>query len=115
MATTFPPLPDSSEIVIEVAGGDYMASSIARAVEDCDAHLLNLNMLSTRLPDSDSPLVALRVDHRNADAVARSLERYGLNVIAVANAAAAGEDGYTSPYEDLAQQRAREVLRLLNV
>lgn len=85
LETTFPAVTDSSEIVIEVAQSDYLASSIARAVEDCDAHLLNLNMLGTRLPDSDSCLVALRIDHRNADAVARSLERYGFGVVTLKN------------------------------
>lgn len=100
--------------MIEVAQGDYLASAIARAVEDCDAHLLNLNMLGTRLPDSDSNLVALRIDHRNADAVARSLERYGMTVVTVKNCGDP-DDEYTSPYDDLARQRAREVLRLLNV
>ncbi|MDE6468840.1 MAG: hypothetical protein K2L28_08105 [Muribaculaceae bacterium] len=91
----YPPLPDSSRIIVGCGVADYSASRIARAVEDCDAHLLNLNVtaLSNR---HDAPLaddipeapfdrfpvvVDLRVSHRNPAAIGRSLERYGYTVL----------------------------------
>ena len=77
----FPPVGESSMLMVACRRGDYSASRIARAVEDCDAHLLNLNV--TADTDSfDNRIVAeLRVSHRNPESVARSLERYGFRVI----------------------------------
>lgn len=78
----FPPVEDSCEITMACYRADYSASRIARAVEDCDAHLLNLNITSQPL-DGGEITVLLRVGHRNPDSVARSLERYGYSVVAV--------------------------------
>ena len=60
----FPPVRESSMLMVACRRGDYSASRIARAVEDCDAHLLNLNV--TADTDSfDNRIVAeLRVGHR---------------------------------------------------
>lgn len=60
---------------------EYAASRIARAVEDCDAHLLNLN-ITADTPSADEVVVELRVSHRNPVAVMRSLERYGYTAVA---------------------------------
>lgn len=72
---------------------DYSASRIAHAVEDCNAHLLNLNVTSMDQsapvdPDNEDmvdgkfPVVCdLRVSHRNAESISRSLERYGYTVL----------------------------------
>lgn len=76
----FPGNKESSELTIECNRMDYSASAIAHAVEDCDAHLLNLNVTSLPGKRSDSIVVDLRVNHRNSEAVARSLERYGFAV-----------------------------------
>ena len=35
----------ASHLLLGCRRDDYSASRIARAVEDCDAHLLNLNMM----------------------------------------------------------------------
>lgn len=59
---------------------DYSASRIAHAVEDCDAHLLNLNVTADS-PSADIVTVELRVGHRNPTSVARSLQRYGFCVV----------------------------------
>lgn len=72
----FPPNPDSSTLLIVCGRHDYSASMIARAVEDCDAHLLNLNILADT-PDAESVAVAIRVGLRHAPSVIRSLARYG--------------------------------------
>lgn len=85
----FPPQPESCELTLRCRRSDYSASLIARAVEDCDAHLLNLNVTSLT-PDSDATgpadyiYVDLRVGLRNIDSVVRSLSRYGYDVTDVA-------------------------------
>ncbi len=78
----FPPTDEASELLVACRRMDYSASAIARAVEDCDAHLLNLNLTGDSAPDgSDDLMVELRVGLRNANPVARSLERYGYRVM----------------------------------
>ena len=61
--------------------GDYSASRIARAVEDADAHLLNLNVTSDSERSDNRITAELRISHRDPEAAARSLERYGYEVI----------------------------------
>lgn len=90
----FPPVADSSRLLVGCAREDYSASRIAHAVEDCDAHLLNLNVTSMgALPDADYPVVFdLRVDHRDATSIVRSLERYGYSVLQIQNAPGVDDD-----------------------
>lgn len=85
MERRFPFNHDSSEITIECSRVDYSASAIARAVEDCNAHLLNLNVTSQEASTADAVVVDLRVSHRSSEAVARSLERYGFMVTSMAS------------------------------
>lgn len=76
----FPAVADSSRLVIGCGYDQYAASQVARAVEDADARLLNLNV--TRLDPAERRMVIdLRIDHRNPEAVARSLERYGYTLL----------------------------------
>ena len=76
----FPPVEDESRYIIGCSRADYSASAIARAVEDCNAQVLNLNV--TALPSEDYDLVIfLRVNHRSTEAITRSLERYGYSVL----------------------------------
>lgn len=72
----FPPQEESSELSIICPRADYSASRISHAVEDADAHLLNLNVTSDTV-SSGEVVVDLRISHRDAGAVCRSLERYG--------------------------------------
>ncbi|WP_301390258.1 hypothetical protein [uncultured Muribaculum sp.] len=58
----------------------YSASAIAHAVEDADAHLLNLNVTAGTAPDSPTT-VQLRVNHSRGESVARSLQRYGYDTV----------------------------------
>ena len=76
----FAPVQDSCELTVEIDRSDYSASAIARAVEDADAHLLNLNVSALRPSEDGCVVIELRVSHRNAGAVSRSLERYGYRV-----------------------------------
>jgi len=86
----FPAVEDSSRLTIACRRHDYSAVAIARAVEDCDAHLLNLNVTSDSSAGDDTVIVELRVSHRDAMACARSLERYGFRVIDTLSGSDAG-------------------------
>ncbi len=71
---------DSSQLLVACAPRDYSASAIAKAVEDCDAQLEGLSVTGMR--DAAGRLVvALEVGSASPDGVARSLERYGYEVI----------------------------------
>lgn len=76
-------------------------------MEDCDAHLLNLNVTSDT-DSADSGIIAeLRISHRNPESVARSLERYGYEVV--------GTDEPLEADDTLMRQRYDEFMHYLNV
>lgn len=102
----FPPSADSSELTVMCRREDYSASVIARAVEDADAHLLNMNVTS-EVPREGYVAVDLRISHRNAGAAASSLERYGLTVTAI-------HSGFDAEAEVTAR-RIDELMANLNV
>lgn len=102
----FPPVEESSELSVACYRADYSASAIARAVEDVDAHLINLNVTSAVTPEGEI-ITDLRVNRRNAAAVARSLERYGFRVIDLRNNA---DDA-----SDVLSERVGELLAYLNI
>lgn len=98
------PRDDSSVIRIECAPSDYSASVIARAVEDTDAHLVDL----WSVPAPEGRLsVTLRVRRSDPSATIQSLERYGYKVVE-----ASGES-----YRDyeIAASRLLELQAILNV
>lgn len=96
-----PPDPESSRLLIGLPKADFVASHIARAVEDADASLLNLNVTSL-MPESPSGMIVdLRVSHRNPERVMRSLERHGYAVISVNTAEPPESDTLRSRYEEL--------------
>lgn len=98
------PRDDSSTIEIECRKVDYSASKIAHAVEDADAHLLD--MLSRNVGE-DKMRVMLRVSHTNPTSVARSLERYDYSVVSA----------YGSQYNamQLSYERLAELAMYLNI
>lgn len=78
----YAPAAEASYLVVACRRVDYSASRLARAVEDADAHVLNLNVTACAADGyDDHAIVALRVSRREAAAVARSLERYGYDVL----------------------------------
>ena len=101
----FPTMGDTCEVQVSCHPSDYSASRIAHAVEDCDAHLLNLNVTSG-FTNGGEVVVALRIGLRNPDRVVRSLERYGYNVISTSGI---GDDD-----DDTMRDRINELLRLIN-
>ena len=69
---------DCSIITLECKPEEYSASQIARAVEDSDAHLVDL----FTAPDRDGNLkVTLRVRNTDPTSTVRSLERYDFQVV----------------------------------
>lgn len=72
------PRDDSSIVVIETSPNQFSASSIAIAVEDADANLVDMISSTT---EEGMIRVTLRVQHSDPTAVERSLARYGYNVL----------------------------------
>ncbi len=110
-AHLMPPLEDASVLTVACRPDDFSASQLARAVEDSDAHLINLNVTDLRLDDGRIT-VELRTNHRNCESTARSLERYGYEVI--------GVDGLRNNLPDFGSSstlraRANELLHILNL
>lgn len=101
----FPPVGESSILSVACFPVNYSASQIARAVEDCDVHLLNLNLTSECLP-SGEVVVDLRVGARDPGRVARSLERYGYTVVRIPEG--------PGPDEETMRDRVNELLRIIN-
>lgn len=86
---------DCSVIELDCAPADYSASILARAVEDCDVHLVDL--LTT--PGEEGCLrVTLRVRCADPTPVVHSLERYGFRV---ASTFPGRDAGLTADFERL--------------
>lgn len=98
------PRDDSSIVEIECAPADYSASRIAHAVEDADAHLVDL---LTEPGEGGNLRVTLRVRRENPSGVVSSLERYGYTVTDV--------ESRITPDNDDQLWRFLEFQRMLNV
>lgn len=97
---------DCSEVTIECRPEDYSASLIAHAVEDSDAHLVDL--LST--PSADGHIrVTLRLRHSDPSAAMRSLERHDFSVVEAHGASSTMRDA------EIAAERLLELQTLLNI
>ena len=106
IAGLFPQLDESAELTITCPPSQYSASAIAHAVEDADAHLLNLNVTAGTEPDSLTT-VMLRVNHSRGESVAKSLARYGYDTIEIATPSGL-------PASEM-MERAREFMRYLEI
>lgn len=118
----FPQVEDTTTLRVAVKAMTYSASGIARAVEDCNANLLNLNVTGLGAMPRDytgeDVIVDLRVDLRHSMAVVRSLERYGYRVLS-----ATSSDGHdmlnddagmtTDVIDDTLRDRVNLLLRLM--
>ncbi len=102
----FPPLDEFTELTISCRAGQYSASAIAHAVEDADAHLLNLNVVGGTYANSDTTIV-IRVNHSRGESVARSLLRYGYETIEMR-----GNEGV--PDREMAE-KVKELLHYIEV
>lgn len=106
MAHLFPFNPDSTRFVVTCRRSDYSAGRIARAIEDCNAHILNLNVTDQAL-DDDLIAVDIRVDRQDTASIARSLARYDYTVVG-------STDDY-SAVSDTERERVTELLRILDL
>jgi len=104
----FPEIAEWSTIKLTCGAGDYSASVISRAVEDCDAHVLNLNVTAERMDGTNDVVVELRVSHANAMSVARSLERYGYTVLST-------DSSSENLVDEIAEGRLEELMRYLQI
>ncbi|MCM1153436.1 MAG: hypothetical protein NC328_07270 [Muribaculum sp.] len=98
------PRDDSSLIVVRCAPAEYSATSLAHAVEDAEANLVDL---WTRPGEEGDILVTLRVTHSDPSACVHHLERYGFEVV----------DAMGSTYADadMARERLMQLQALLSV
>lgn len=95
---------DCSIITLECGAADYSASRISRAVEDTDAHLVDM----WTVPAADGRLsVTLRVRREDPTQTVHSLERYGYEVVS-----ASGKEYADS---EAAAMRFLELKTFLNV
>ena len=99
--------PDSSEMLVAVDLRDYSASTVAKAVEDCDVQLLGLAVTAMTAP-SGRAVVWLRVAARGTAGIERSLARYGYETVYALEA-----DARHTASAD--RERVNELLRYLNV
>lgn len=98
--------PDASTFTIVCRRDDYSAARIAYAIEDCNAHVLNLNVTDTEL-EGDRIAVSVRVDRTDISSIVRSLQRYDFAVEA---------DVYTADtVTDTERQRVAELLRYIDM
>lgn len=100
------PRDDCSIITVECAAQDYSASVLAHAVEDTDAHLVDL----FSVPSENGRIrITLRIRHSDPTSAARSLERYDYQVIE----ARAGGDSLQEL--EIATERLLSLQALMNV
>lgn len=105
----FPQCEECGELSVRCFRSDFSASRIANAVEDVNAHLLNLNVTS-EVTGLGEIIVDLRVSHSNVASVARSLERYGYEIerIGISGSGSESQDEVTA-------NRIAELIAHLNV
>ena len=102
----FPYNPDSSRFILICNRNDYSASRIAHAIEDCNAHVLNLNVTDDVLSDN-MIAVDVRVDRKEIASITRSLARYDFMVI--------NSDDSGNAVSENERQRVAELLRYIDL
>lgn len=105
MGRMIAPRDDCSVITVECTPADYSASQLARAVEDSDAHLVDL--VTTPGPEGKLT-VTLRVRQSDPSSAVHNLERYDFHVVEAHGAASARE-------VEIAFDRLLSLKALLNV
>ena len=107
-----PPREESTVMTVVCHPADFSASALARAVEDSNAHLLNMNVTGTVREDGRMT-IELRTSLRHADNTIRSLARYGFETVSSKSfpeIAAADSD-----FNENMRSRAAELLHILNL
>lgn len=97
---------DCSVITLECAPQDYSASILAHAVEDSDAHLVDLFSVPG---ENGQVMVTLRVRLSDPTSAVRNLERYNFHVLE------AHSSGDTIQSMEIATERLLSLQALMNV
>ncbi|MDE6536545.1 MAG: hypothetical protein K2M13_00655 [Muribaculaceae bacterium] len=95
---------DSSLVTVECAPGDYSASRLSHAVEDSDAHIVDL---WSSPAEHGRIRVTMRVRRTDPTSTIHNLERYGYEVV--------DSYGNESPDMEVAWERLLALNTLLNV
>ncbi len=103
-ALMMPPRPESSQVTVTCTPSEYSATSLARAVEDADAHLLDLYTLPA--PHGNLKVV-MRTSRTDPSPVVHSLRRYGFSVTET--------EGMTYSDHDRAAERLEELRRYFDL
>lgn len=103
----FPPIGEESRLLIRCRELDYSASMMSRAIEDCGAQVMNLNVTGLDSGAEGEMIVAARVNLIGTDSITRSLQRYGYEVVDAKHPA--NED------TERLRMRAAEILRILEM
>ncbi len=98
---------EASRLIVACSPDDFSASVLARAIEDSDAHLINLNVTDRRLDDGRIT-VDLRTNRRNVHSAVRSLLRLCYEVFSTE-----GEEETLAP--EVVRSRAAELLHIINI
>lgn len=106
-----PPRQEASVITVVCHPADFSASALARAVEDSNAHLVNLNVTGARRDDGRMT-IELRTSLRNPDPTVRSLARYGFETI---EAQAFPSEATGNDFDEALRSRAAELIHILNL
>lgn len=110
----FPSRTDWGRVLVSTVAADYSASRLAHAVEEAQAHVINLNLVSESHPATSAAgpaevVVDVRLSEAAGTGVLRSLNRYGFQVLDIHNPADSRND------DDVTAERARQVLRMLEI
>lgn len=107
-----PPREESTELTVVCHPADFSASALARAVEDSNAHLVNMNVTGA-VRDDGRMTIELRTSLRHSDNTIRSLARYGFETVSSKSfPMTADTDG---DYDEGLRTRAAELLHILNL
>ena len=94
--------------MLQCRRSDYSAGRIAHAIEDCNANVLNLNVVEvTDGEENDDIFVQIRVDRNDVSSIARSLARYGMKVLT--------DDDSDVTISETERMRALEILRYIDM
>lgn len=107
-----PPREESTVLTVVCHPSDFSASTLARAVEDSNAHLVNMNVTGT-VRDDGRMTIELRTSLRHSDPTIRSLARYGFETVSSRSFPEPADA--ESPMDENLRSRAAELLHILNL
>lgn len=112
LSRLLPPRAEASTITVACQAADFSASALARAVEDSNAHLVNLNVTADSLPGGRL-VIELRTSLPHSAATVRSLTRYGFEVLSATSVPVTTDE--FNPDDDALRRRAAELLHILQL